>query len=91
MKALLTQIASLEKQRKQKLKLGEQQYGKSENELFPKDSVPGLNTKKLGNSPRFLTNTHMTLSTKRSRSYGILRINIAAEFCFWTEQRPNGA
>jgi hypothetical protein len=30
-------------------------------ELFPMDSVLELNTKKLGNSPRFLTITHMTL------------------------------
>jgi hypothetical protein len=34
-------------------------------ELLPKDFVPELNTKKLDNSPSFLTITHMTLSTKR--------------------------
>jgi hypothetical protein len=28
-------------------------------ELFTKDSVPELNTKNLGNSPSFLTITHM--------------------------------
>jgi hypothetical protein len=55
------------------------------------DSVPELNTKNLGNSLTFLTITHMTLSAKRFRSYGILMIDIAAEFCFWTEQRQNGS
>jgi hypothetical protein len=40
-------------------------------ELFPKDSVPKLNTTKLGNSPRFLTITHTTLATKWFRSYRI--------------------
>jgi hypothetical protein len=60
-------------------------------ELFPKDSVLELNTKKLGNSPSFLTITHTTLSAKRFRSYGILTIVFAAEFCFWTEQRQNGS
>jgi hypothetical protein len=51
-------------------------------ELFPKDSVPELNTKKLGNSPIFLNITNMTLSAKQFRCYGILMINVAAEFCF---------
>jgi hypothetical protein len=55
------------------------------------DFVPKLNTKKLGNSLSFLTNTHMPLFAKRFRSYGILTIDIAAEFCFWTEQRLNGS
>jgi hypothetical protein len=32
-------------------------------ELFLKDFVLELNTKNLGNSPSFLTITHMTLST----------------------------
>jgi hypothetical protein len=59
-------------------------------ELFPKDPVLKLNTKKLGNSPSFLTITHMTLSAKRFRSHKILTIDIAAEFCFWTEQQQNG-
>jgi hypothetical protein len=39
-------------------------------ELFPKDYILELNTKNLGNSPRFLIITHMTLSAKRFRSYG---------------------
>jgi hypothetical protein len=51
------------------------------------DSVPELNTKNLGNYPRFLTITHTTLSTKQFRSYRILTIDVAAEFCFWIEQR----
>jgi hypothetical protein len=60
-------------------------------ELFPKNSVLELNTKKLGNSTSFLTITRTTLSAKRFRSYGILTIDVAAEFCFWTEQRQNGS
>jgi hypothetical protein len=58
-------------------------------ELFPMDSIPEMNTKNLGNSPRFLTITHTTLYPKWFRSYGILAIDVAAEFCFWTEQRQN--
>jgi hypothetical protein len=57
-------------------------------ELFPKEFVLELNTKNLGNSTSFLTITHMTLSTKRFRRYGILTIDVAAEFCSWTDQRP---
>ncbi len=60
-------------------------------ELFPKEFIPELNTKNRGNSTRFLTITHMTLSAKRFRKYGILMINVAAVFCFWTEQRRNGS
>jgi hypothetical protein len=60
-------------------------------ELFPKDFVPELSTKNLGNSPRFLTITHMTLSTRRFTCCGILMIDVAAEFCTWTEQRHNGS
>jgi hypothetical protein len=59
-------------------------------ELFPKDIGPELTTKKLGNSPNFLTITNTTLSAKRFRRYGILMITIAAEFCFRTEQQLNG-
>jgi hypothetical protein len=51
-------------------------------ELFPKDSVLELNTTKLGNSPSFLTITETTLFAKQFRSYRILPIDIAAEFCF---------
>jgi hypothetical protein len=54
-------------------------------ELFPKEFVPELNTKKLGKSTIFLTITHMTLSAKWFRKYGILMIDVAAVFCFWTE------
>jgi hypothetical protein len=47
-------------------------------ELFQKDSVPELNTTKLGNSPIFLTITHTTPFTKWFRSYGILTTYITA-------------
>jgi hypothetical protein len=30
------------------------------------------------------------MSTKRFISYGILIIDVAAEFCSWTEQQQNG-
>jgi hypothetical protein len=60
-------------------------------ELFPKGFVPELNTKNLGNSTGFLTITDMTLSAKRFRKYGILTIDVADVFCFWTEQRRNGS
>jgi hypothetical protein len=49
-----------------------------------------LNIKNLGNSASFLTITHITMSTKRFISYGILIIDVAAEFCSWTEQQQNG-
>jgi hypothetical protein len=64
---------------------------KAKMELFPKDFVPVLTTKNLGNSPIFLTISHMTGSAKRFKSYRILMIDIAAEFCFWTEQQYNGS
>jgi hypothetical protein len=60
-------------------------------ELFPKDSILDLNTKNMGNSPSFLTITHTTLSAKWFKSYVILIIDVAAEFCSWTEQRQNGS
>jgi hypothetical protein len=60
-------------------------------ELFPKEFVSELNIKNLGNSTSFLTITHMTLSAKQFRRYGILTIDVAAVFCFWTEQRRNGS
>jgi hypothetical protein len=59
-------------------------------ELFPKDSVPELNTIKLGNSPSILTHTHTTLPAKWFKSYGILTIDVAADYYVWTEQRQNG-
>jgi hypothetical protein len=59
--------------------------------VFPKEFVPELNTKNLGNSTLFLTITHMTLSVKWFRKYRILMIDVAAVFCFWTEQRRNGS
>jgi hypothetical protein len=59
--------------------------------LFPTEFVPELNTKKLGNSTSFRTITYTTLSAKRFRKYGILTIDVAAVFCFWTEQRQNGS
>jgi glutathione peroxidase-family protein len=55
-------------------------------ELFPKEFVPELNTKNLGNSASFLTTKQTTTSTKRFRENGILTINVAAKFCAWTEQ-----
>jgi hypothetical protein len=45
----------------------------------------------MGNSASFLTITHMTLSAKRFRKYGIFTIDVAAVFCFRTEQRQNGS
>jgi hypothetical protein len=45
----------------------------------------------MGNSPSFLTITHTALSARQFRSYGILAIDVAAEFCTWTEQRHNGS
>jgi hypothetical protein len=51
-------------------------------DLFLREFVLELNTKNLGNSPIFLTITHMALSAKRFRSYGISTIDVAAEFCF---------
>jgi hypothetical protein len=57
--------------------------------LFPKDSVLELNTTRLANSHSFLIITHTTPFAKRFRSYGILMTDVAAEFCFWTEQRQN--
>jgi hypothetical protein len=60
-------------------------------ELLPKDFVPELNTKNLGNSIIFLTITHVTISARRFISYKILTIDVTAEFCSWTEQRRNGS
>jgi hypothetical protein len=54
-------------------------------ELFPKEFVLELSTKHLGNSTSFLTITHTTLSSKRFRKYGILTIDVAAEFSSRTE------
>jgi hypothetical protein len=64
---------------------------KAKTELFPMDSVLELDTKDMGNSPRFLSITHTTMSTKRFRSYRILTIDVADEFCFWVEQRLSGS
>jgi hypothetical protein len=60
---------------------------KAKIELFPRDSFPELITKTLGISPSFLTTTHTTLFAKRFRGYGILTIDVAAEFCFWIERQ----
>jgi hypothetical protein len=64
---------------------------KAKIELFQKDSVPELNTTKLGNSPIFLTITYTTPFAKRFKSYGILTTDVAAEFCFWIELLQNGS
>jgi hypothetical protein len=58
--------------------------------LFGYDSVPEMNWKNMGNSPRFLSVTHTTLPAQWFRSYRILKIDFAADFCFWTELRRNG-
>jgi hypothetical protein len=59
--------------------------------MLPKDFVLELNTKNLGNSTSFLTITHMTMSARWFISYRILMIDVAVEFCSWTEQRQNGS
>jgi hypothetical protein len=58
--------------------------------LFDYNSIPELNTKNMGNSPSFLSVTHMILSAKRFERYRISKIDFTADFCFWTEQRLNG-
>jgi hypothetical protein len=55
--------------------------------MLPKEFVLELNTKNLGNSTSFLTITHMTMSARWFISYRILTIDVAVEFCSWTEQR----
>jgi hypothetical protein len=57
--------------------------------LFSYNSVPELNSKNMGNSARFLSITHTILSAKRFRCYRIPKIDFAADFCFWAEQRLN--
>jgi hypothetical protein len=64
---------------------------KEKMEMFPMDAVLELNTTNLGNFLNFLTITHTTLSAKRFGCYDVLKFDFAAEFCFWTEQRLNGA
>jgi hypothetical protein len=49
-----------------------------------------MNTKKVSNSFYFPSVTYSDSSDKWFRSYRILRINFAAEFCFWTEQQLKG-
>jgi hypothetical protein len=58
--------------------------------LFSYNSILELNTKDMGNSPSFLSITHMIISKKQFRSYIISKIDFAADFCFWVEQRLNG-
>jgi hypothetical protein len=58
--------------------------------LLGYNSVPELNTKNMGNSPRFLSVTHAILSAKRFRSYRVPKIDFTTDFCFWAEQRLNG-
>jgi hypothetical protein len=64
---------------------------KVKTELLLKNFVLVLNIKNLGNSTSFLTITHMTMSAKWFISYGILNIDVAAEFCSWIEQWQNGS
>jgi hypothetical protein len=87
--SLLRNIINSKKQI-QKLYKANSSKEKAKTELFPKDSVPELNTKKLGNFLVFLTITHKTLFAKQFRSYRILTIDVAAELCFWAEQRQIG-
>jgi hypothetical protein len=63
---------------------------KAKTGLFDYDSIMEMNTKNLGNSSSFLSITHTTLSAKRFRSYRILKIDFAAEFCLWMEQWLKG-
>jgi hypothetical protein len=58
--------------------------------LFSYNSVWELNTKNMDNSLSFLSVTHTILSAKRFRCYRIPKIDFAADFCFWAEQRLNG-
>jgi hypothetical protein len=59
---------------------------KAKTELFSKEFVPELNTKNLGNFASFLTTIQTTRSAKQFRENRILTIDVAAEFCPWTEQ-----
>jgi hypothetical protein len=45
----------------------------------------------MGNPTSFLAITYTTLPAKRFRKSGILTIDVAAVFCFWTEQRRKGS
>jgi hypothetical protein len=58
-------------------------------ELFQSDSVPDLTIKNLGNSPSSPSVSHATMPAKQFKSYGILKTDLTAEFCFWTEQQLN--
>jgi hypothetical protein len=58
---------------------------KQKTELFLKELVLELNTKNLDISTSFLSTMQTTLSAKRFRENGISMINVAAEFCPWTE------
>jgi predicted phosphoadenosine phosphosulfate sulfurtransferase len=58
--------------------------------LFSYNSVRELNTKNMGNSSGFLSVTHTILFAKQFRSYRFSKIDFAADFCFWTEQRLKG-
>jgi hypothetical protein len=87
---LLPPIDSPKRDRTELYKKANISKEKVKTKLFPLESVLELNTKNLGNSPSFLTITHMTPSAKQFRSHDISRFNFTAEFCFWTEQWLNG-
>jgi hypothetical protein len=53
--------------------------------LFSWDSSLEMNTKNLDNSPILPSVTYSASSDKRFRRYGILKIDFAADFCFWIE------
>jgi hypothetical protein len=55
-------------------------WEKVKTEQFCYGTVLEPNTKKLCNSPSFLTHTHTTLSAKWFGNYRILAINVADEF-----------
>jgi hypothetical protein len=88
-KTLLTANESLQKCKYRIWNKANSSKEKVKTRLFGYDSVPELNTKNFGSSPRSVSVTHMTLSAKRFRCYGILKIDFTAELYFWTEWRLN--
>jgi hypothetical protein len=59
--------------------------------LFHLKSDGESNTKEVEDFRIFPTGIYFPSSDQRFRSYGILKIDFTAEFCFWTEQRLNGS
>jgi hypothetical protein len=71
MKTLLTPNDLPQKDRTELCIKANMSNTKAKTELFPMDSVLELNTKNLGNSPSFLTITHMTLFAKWFGSFNV--------------------